>query len=1554
VAVSNSLGTLTLDVVANVGAFTGPLDQAARITKKQMKEMGMAVDEFGNYTDKAMKQAAQATKQLDEQFARMAQNVDRELALYGETSRVAKARYDLEHTELVKLDAVKKAAYLEDMRRLDAMDSANAAFREQAAEMAKVNGLYLQHEQAMKREIALYGETSREAKIRYEIEHGALVTATKDKQFKLLLDARALDAMDAEVSATKKQEAAIQQLNSQYVSLQDNMRKELALYGETSREAKLRYDIELGALSKLSSAKQADLLASARALDLKDAEAAKAKQLAAATKQLEAQSDQLTESMLVQLSTYGQVSRAAQLRYRMEHGDLKSLDAARKSSNLQLAEQLDNLDKAAMGSMRGIRGVATGIGYQMQDIAVQLQMGTNPLMVFAQQGSQIASLFGPTGAVAGAVIAIGGAIAGALLPSLFKTGEASEEVSDKISSLVSEMDKLNDAQRRVVQTANDYRIQDKVKEYDELTKSIEAQRAEVDKLNAQQGKTAYRTVSDGGGVSRLVAEGTVDNTERLVDANRKLEEAQANLVSLERELAGLRDPAKLRENLDTMWEEIELIGLAGPALYAKQAAQQGYVDLLAEEFVYAKMVKEEKEARVKADEDAEKTRKDAAKKAAEDEKSRADSIAKTIAGMEREAALYGVTSKAAQMEYDILNNLLKVKGGLEGVEGRRLLQASDTLDALDAQKAAQDDYVAKMKDWVKGENDKVAAVDKIIKGLEKERAELGLNADAYLEMQLRANGATDAQVKYAVSLAQGNREAASNAKNLEEMFKRLDEIGASIWTDMLNGTRSVFDSIKDMFTSMLADMAHQAVTKPIMLNIQQAVSGGGASAGQGLLSGVGMGGVYAAGAIVAVSAINSWNKKQDEKFEKLTAAYRQGVQSTGTLLGMANEKSDSISNAMSNLEGIAGDTLNVNAAMLSALTDIKNGIGQASAIFGRTGVAGPNVSGLGTTTLNSDIVGVGLFGVGYGVSELVGGQLSAFIDGVIGGVSKALYSKSKKVIDSGIGFVGETLADIMASGTVEAFSYASVQTKKKILGVTTSNKVSDQTAALDDALLSQFSLVFESGGAALGEAAKAFGLDFQSYVDKLVIDPQKLSLKDLEGEDLTKEIESFFSATLDNWAGVLTDGSGVLEKFQQVGEGAFETIIRLAGELNTFSQYADLLDLNFNAVGFAAVDATQAISDAAGGFDKLASSLSSYYQNFFTEEERAAKQMEQLTEALAKLGVTQVPTTREAFRDLIEGLDLTVAAEQEMFAALIGLSGAFADLVEDSEAAEDYITGIKSAFSTLERAVAAEREAIEKANQVSIDAITKSLSKHQALASALSSTLDSMTLQSEKYEAQTRRQAQADIIAANAIRRAGGPLPDLDKLAPALEALSRPSVDMFSNFQDYALDFYQTQNALKELEASAGEQVSVDEQMLKNQEDYFDEEMKRLDEVLSYYQRQLDALEGVDNSVISVAQAVSKLAEAFALAGVDVGTPLISMAAPSVTAQPTIVDRPYAGTVATAPVANQSFSDFLLELRGLRQDLFTSQYAIAKNTQQSNNLLQRWEVDGLPPERAEL
>lgn len=85
-----------------------------------------------------------------------------------------------------------------------------------------------------------------------------------------------------------------------------------------------------------------------------------------------------------------------------------------------------NVDKAA----RQMRAGFQQAGYQIQDIAVQLQMGTSPFIVLAQQGSQVASIFGAGGAVVGAFIAIAGAVGMTMLPALFDSATALERLNE--------------------------------------------------------------------------------------------------------------------------------------------------------------------------------------------------------------------------------------------------------------------------------------------------------------------------------------------------------------------------------------------------------------------------------------------------------------------------------------------------------------------------------------------------------------------------------------------------------------------------------------------------------------------------------------------------------------------------------------------------------------------------------------------------------------------------------------------------------------------------------------------------------------------------------------------------------------------------------------------------------------------------------------------------------------------------------------------------------------------------------------------------------------------
>lgn len=104
---------------------------------------------------------------------------------------------------------------------------------------------------------------------------------------------------------------------------------------------------------------------------------------------------------------------------------------AQKNQVIQSIQQFHALRGAtegAQGSMRNLRGITQNFGWQMQDTVVQLQMGTSAFVVLSQQGSQMASAFGPSGAIIGAIIAIAGAVGGTLYKSLNTSAGAMERL----------------------------------------------------------------------------------------------------------------------------------------------------------------------------------------------------------------------------------------------------------------------------------------------------------------------------------------------------------------------------------------------------------------------------------------------------------------------------------------------------------------------------------------------------------------------------------------------------------------------------------------------------------------------------------------------------------------------------------------------------------------------------------------------------------------------------------------------------------------------------------------------------------------------------------------------------------------------------------------------------------------------------------------------------------------------------------------------------------------------------------------------------------------------
>ena len=99
----------------------------------------------------------------------------------------------------------------------------------------------------------------------------------------------------------------------------------------------------------------------------------------------------------------------------------------------------NKFEKSLYGSGKAARRNEIALqqaGYQFQDFIVQVQAGTNPLIAFSQQGSQLAGFFaGPWGAAIGLGIAAVGALGTALMGAMGDVKSFEDQLKETTSSL---------------------------------------------------------------------------------------------------------------------------------------------------------------------------------------------------------------------------------------------------------------------------------------------------------------------------------------------------------------------------------------------------------------------------------------------------------------------------------------------------------------------------------------------------------------------------------------------------------------------------------------------------------------------------------------------------------------------------------------------------------------------------------------------------------------------------------------------------------------------------------------------------------------------------------------------------------------------------------------------------------------------------------------------------------------------------------------------------------------------------------------------------------------
>lgn len=357
---------------------------------------------------------------------------------------------------------------------------------------------------------------------------------------------------------------------------------------------------------------------------------------------------------------------------------------------------------------------------------------------------------------------------------------------------------------------------------------------------------------------------------------------------------------------------------------------------------------------------------------------------------------------------------------------------------------------------------------------------------------------------------------------------------------------------------------------------------------------------------------------------------------------------------------------------------------------------------------------------------------------------------------------------------------------------------------------------------------------------------------------------------------------------EEAWQAAFNRVmVEVAGT----SRILDLMGMSiketFGSDTNKAITAIDGLSKAFGGIDALSTSFGAYYANFYSAEEQRARSMEDMGKAFTSLNLA-MPTTREGFKAIVDGLDLATTGGQATFKAMMDLQGGFANLVpaiaetalatEDAaaaaraladaaallsdrmlsaiDAAQAGITNSASAgMNQLVKAIDLEKQRVNIAREAAAESVASIKGVFDLLTSQVSELYGSVSSTKTSSAAQG-----ADFISqALATAKASGYLPDQAALSDAINsAKGGLGADQYASQFEADRATLVMAGQLSQLKTISGNQLPVAERALKAAED----QLTALDASLDYYQQQVDALLSIDENTLTLSGSIEEMGKA--------------------------------------------------------------------------------------------
>lgn len=570
-------------------------------------------------------------------------------------------------------------------------------------------------------------------------------------------------------------------------------------------------------------------------------------------------------------------------------------------------------------------------------------------------------------------------------------------------------------------------------------------------------------------------------------------------------------------------------------------------------------------------------------------------------------------------------------------------------------------------------------------GLEEQYQQLVLNADAYRNLQLAREGFTEAQTAAIVATEK-------EISRMKEVRGAIDNLGAALsntFEKAIDSGKLRFDDLKDWlkqtFNTLVLSPIIQAIVSPIQGVMQSMLMPGSAGVMSGAMqSAGGAGGLLSGGGMLS-----------------------------GGLSGIQNMIfGNSIGSAFGNVGSSLGTSLFSGAAGYSNL--MYGGAGLLGGLFGQAAFGGQG--GIGG-------------GLGATLGMAIGGPIGALAGGLLGGLVGGLFGGDRQDTGHGVQLS-------YGSGSVTGKQYTSWSEDG---GWFNGDSSGTDYTALDSAITDKLDAYFKQATDSIQSSAEYLGYAAStSVLDGFTAGAVQISTDEKSEQEIQQAIQ--------DWANGVTDSMYTLvfgadfEKFRLEGEDTTTMFSRLLVEIQSVDAFSKHLGLTFGLTGKAAADAADTMALAAGGIQNLNSLVETYYQNFYSDQERLQNQYLDGKSVLMAFN-EQMGTTidsKDALRSFVDSLDLTTEAGQKAFASAMQLAPALVSMTQAQEALLKQTLDLRSALLDIQGSdlsILTPVQKLDDARQQFEDLYAKALTGDQDAISSISGQGKALLQLSRAYNA---------------------------------------------------------------------------------------------------------------------------------------------------------------------------------------------------------------------------